>query len=221
MKHEALLNQAQADVLAVLYGPGVIRTQADLQRLIGERMRAARLLNGLDGKVLADIVGHKNGAQVSLWESGDRMPPAMMLMLIAATCKVPLDYLLGLSDEPERNVSAAARTQIARLVQAKVEAAVSAVVDTVYTEMTNGLPVRDGWQRTLSAILGVLSALTRAIEIDPEGFEDLRGGTRLVAAASALYEAVTQLDHRAGVTEAVRADLKDAARGICKNSQKA
>lgn len=220
MSHEDRLTPSQTEILSVLYGPGVVVTQADLQRLIGVRIRAAMELNGFDGKVVAALAGHKNGTQLSLWMSGERMPPAMQLILLAEICKVPLDYLLGVSSEPERNTSLAARTQIARMVQEKVESAVSAVVDEVHAQMTHGLPVRDAWQRTLSGVQGVVSALAYIVEKDSGAFDELRGGSRLLAAAQALTDAVIRLDHRAGVSEQTRSDFRNLADALCKNMQK-
>jgi transcriptional regulator with XRE-family HTH domain len=220
MSHEDLLTPSQLALLAGLYGPGSVQTQADLQKIIGLRIRAAMDLNGFDGKVVAVQAGHKKGTQLSLWQSGERMPPAMQLILLAEICRVPLGYLLGIEDEPERNVSMAARTQIARMVQERVEAAVASVVDEVHAEMTNGLPVRDAWQRTLSGIQGLLAALAYTVDKDPDGFDELRGGSRIQAAAVALMRAVSLLDHRAGVSETVRAELRNLSDTICKNKQK-
>jgi transcriptional regulator with XRE-family HTH domain len=220
MSHEDLLTDSQLSILAVLYGPGVIQTQADLQRLIGTRIRAAMALNGLDGKVVAAQAGHRNGTQLSLWQSGERMPPAMQLILVAEICKVPLDFLLGISDEPERNTSLAARTQIARMMQERLESAVSAMVSEVHAEVTHGLPVRDAWQRTMAGVHEVIAALAHVIEKDGDAFDDLPGGSRLLAAAQNLTSAVLRLDHRAGVTERDRAAFGRLSDALVRNRQK-
>lgn len=77
------------------------------QEKIGERIKARRMQLGLRQAQLAEMIGFtgKNpGSRVSRWETGDHEPEAM-LPKIAAALDCSVDYLLGLTDDPEAHKS--------------------------------------------------------------------------------------------------------------------
>lgn len=67
----------------------------------GERLRAARIENGLTQAQLGRLLGVSDGA-VRMWELGHREPDIDMLGRIAAIVGVTVDYLVS-GTEPPRN----------------------------------------------------------------------------------------------------------------------
>lgn len=77
-----------------------VEGKVQLQKLLGKRLKAARKAARLSDLEVAKLIGHKELTQISLWESGDRLPPLLTLVKLASGYSVSLDYLVGLHDDP-------------------------------------------------------------------------------------------------------------------------
>lgn len=79
-------------------------TRLRIVKLIGSRLRAMRERMGFSQQDLADRAGvHLN--QVYKWENERAMPGADMLARLSRELNVSSDYLLGLVDEPQGEIS--------------------------------------------------------------------------------------------------------------------
>lgn len=74
--------------------------KVQLQKLLGKRLKASRKAARMPDMDVAKLLNHKELTQVSLWESGDRLPPLLTLVKLASAFSVSLDYLVGLHDDP-------------------------------------------------------------------------------------------------------------------------
>jgi transcriptional regulator with XRE-family HTH domain len=69
--------------------------------MIGERIREARIQAKHNQTSLAELI-NTSPKNISRWESGEYIPEAPTLGLIAQALNVNTDYLLGLTDNPTR-----------------------------------------------------------------------------------------------------------------------
>jgi len=67
-----------------------------------ERIKQLRLESGLTQTQLADEVGFSQSA-IAAWEAGERVPSADAIIALANYFEVTTDYLLGLSDDDNKN----------------------------------------------------------------------------------------------------------------------
>ena len=68
---------------------------------IPERLKSLRTANGYTQKQIADYLGIQS-VSVQRFEYGDRRPSLDILIKLAEFFNVSIDYLVGLSDNPER-----------------------------------------------------------------------------------------------------------------------
>jgi transcriptional regulator with XRE-family HTH domain len=71
-----------------------------LRKLVGARLRSARILAGMDQIESAQAVGFKAATQLCEAETGKRMFQIEKLVLFARLYDVSLDYLFGVVDDP-------------------------------------------------------------------------------------------------------------------------
>lgn len=88
--------------------------------VIGERLKALRISNKMDQKVLGERVGVGKGA-ISAYETAIRYPSYEVLLRIAAVFHVSTDYLLGLDDTPKVSLEGLSEDNV-RLVMDLIEA---------------------------------------------------------------------------------------------------
>jgi transcriptional regulator with XRE-family HTH domain len=66
-----------------------------------ERLKEARMRRGMNQRELADLCGFSD-VQLSRYETGRMQPALENLELIARHLQVSIDYLLNLSDDPQK-----------------------------------------------------------------------------------------------------------------------
>ena len=74
-----------------------------MRELIGERIKKARIKNGLKQSELADMIGVKSSAIISNWEKNINKPDADKMIAICEVLNISLAYLLdyyGGSESP-------------------------------------------------------------------------------------------------------------------------
>lgn len=175
-----------------------------LRRIVGPRLVRARALSGYSQTEAATALGYSTPAQVNLWEMGRRLPPIFELIKAAEIYSVSLDYLIGVSHEPDRDPTEGARHAILRGVRGMLERVAAITVGEI-----------DRHQRLIGPhagnVRGLLSAgdaLTEAVGDfvrRNSTFEDQVGGATLLRRTHQLEAAL------AGARAAIRAhDSLDA-----------
>lgn len=155
------------------------KTEAALRMTIAQRMKEAREFNGLTQVAAAKQMGYENSTQLSLHESGSRMPPLVVVLHASAVYGVPVDFLLGLTDEPERDPRMAARIAAIAATRTIVDRAVTAITDQVAANLaTDGLAhqVIDEVDAALRELEDAFAVVRRRAS---EEFDELIGGGRL------------------------------------------
>jgi transcriptional regulator with XRE-family HTH domain len=178
----------------------------DTQRLrvvIGTRFRAAREALGVSQADLADAIGHENGTQLCLWESGQRMPNISTLVQAADLLGVSMDYLVGRTEEPELEHRAVRRNAMASTVKASTEVFATTLADV----LLNGGADVEGVMRGVSLLTKVealATAVHRMQAANEDVFNDLKGGAWVLRSASEVAEAAAQVDEVMTATAAER-----------------
>lgn len=155
-----------------------------LARTIGVRLRAARLAAKMPAISVAERLGYQGQTQVSLAESGDRIPPLPILMAYADLYAVPLDFLCGRMDDP---IADSAETNqgvivnvLAEAMQEQFSRLVNSVAEQASVTIAGYNQDRRDLQVTCSAAMRARSALKRVRELSPEFDDDWRGTATLV-----------------------------------------
>lgn len=188
-----------------------VRTQVEYQKLIGRRLIRARLACKLEGQELAARIGHKNGTQISLWESGARTPPLSALMLLAAHTGVSVEYLCGCAPAEDQDRTEASRRDAIRQARATIEVAVGAVAAACTNVPRAAAEAEAAWKKLGGLLADMLGAVAYAREKNPVLFDEaLLGGSRLLATAERLALAVAEMGTKSGLHERLRADIAAA-----------
>lgn len=155
-----------------------------LARTIGVRLRAARLAAKMPATSVAERLGYQGQTQVSLAESGGRIPPLPILMAYADLYVVPLDFLCGRMDDP---IADSAETNqgvivnvLAEAMQEQFSRLVNSVAEQASVTIAGYNQDRRDLQMACSAVMRVRTALKRVRELSPEFDDDWRGTATLV-----------------------------------------
>lgn len=164
------------------------RDRALTFNVIGPRLVAARALNGIPQQEAAQLAGMGNGTQWSLWEAGRRAPPLYALLAAAKTLGVSMDFLFGLSDDPERDARAARRNSCIRAVRHMLTKTAENIADCIETSDTLAGPDASKFRELLHAASGLLAAVGRYHQLNVQQFEESPGGATVLAAAGHMEE---------------------------------
>ncbi len=166
-------------------------TTALVRATVAARFKQARELNGWDQREAAARMGYENGTQLSLIEAGKRNTPLAVFCVASAVYGVSVDFLLGLSDEPERDPALVERQAVLRHVEGMLREHAAQVLEMISAHMNAATKPISLARR----LLGVSSAATEAFDrfatLNGEAWEDMPGGAMLLKAMVEL-ETVTQ-----------------------------
>jgi transcriptional regulator with XRE-family HTH domain len=109
---------------------------------ICRRLILARKLNQLDQRDAAKVLGYSNSSQLSKIEAGQASVSRDFIVRAAMAYGVSTDYLLGLSNEPERDPRTAEQVAVLRSVQGAVEQNVAAMVTVLLKNAGEVAPLR-------------------------------------------------------------------------------
>lgn len=104
--------RAQTGVLAI--------TPETIGQITAARFIAARIMSGLDQRSAADKLGYKNSSPLCKIEAGDAGVPTYMIARAAQVYGVSMDYLIGLSDYPERDMATVEAVALMRSVRGQI-----------------------------------------------------------------------------------------------------
>lgn len=173
----------------------VIKSMAGtaLKLVIGQRITAARELNGLAQGELAQAMGFANSTQLSLWEQGRRLPPLHLISSLSTNLSVSCDWLLGLCNEPERISAVAGRNALVRRMADLLKRNSQAVADVLLTAGQFDPSPELRATRVCSLVADLCDAVARFRQVNPELFDDARAGALLLRTAKDAREAIDKV----------------------------
>ncbi len=159
-----------------------------------ERLIVARNLNSLDQKEAAAKLGYKNSSQLSKVESGACPLPKSLLRKASLAYGVSTDYLLGLSNEPERDPRDARVMSVMRAVQEAVRKNAERVAAEMLALANDQLPLESHLRRMLAASRRVADSFDRCVRGDEHFQTEVRGGAALTCATDDLMETTIEIE---------------------------
>lgn len=162
--------------------------------IIRERMVSARIMNGMTAVEAAERLGYKNSTQISQIESGERKVPNdwQFLFNMSKLYAVSIDYLIGVSPNPERDAIASEHFSIMRSFE-ELQRKQAATMTTAFVRhaMMGGPAIRE-LASLCAGIEAIHAAVTTMRERCPE-FDDLRGGATVLSSLDKLVSAVNPI----------------------------
>jgi transcriptional regulator with XRE-family HTH domain len=158
------------------------RDRALTFNIIGPRLIAARELNGIPQQEAARNAGMGNSTQLSLWEQGRRAPPLYALLTAAKTLNVSMDFIFGLSDDPERDARAARRNACIRAVHQMLTTTAETIASGLEASDALAGPDASNFRELMDAASALTSAVEQLHRLNVEVFEGLPGGATVLAA---------------------------------------
>lgn len=153
---------------------------AKLRRVVGERFIAARQINGYQQQEAAEKIGYRNGTQLSLVESGDRLPPLPIFIRAVEVFGVSLDYLMGLSDEPERDPRLAEKQSAMRHVSGMVSGLSEILVTQMQHYLTKGAPSVLATKSLIKTGQELVNSVTTLQARNADSFDEMMGGATVL-----------------------------------------
>jgi len=164
-----------------------------LKKTIAERLIAARKINGWTQTEAAEQLGEGNSTQLSLWEAADRMIPLAKLVRVADVYSVSVDYLVGLSEEPERDARVAERASVMRQLGSMMNNMSLMLATQLQRYLEGGAPAVLATRTLLSKSEEFANAVARLRELNPQAFdEELRGAPTVLRLHDEMIERVTE-----------------------------
>lgn len=190
------------------------RAQEVLRAVMAKRFREARNMNGLGQHEAALRIGWSNPTQLSLIEDGRATRPCPLWALANASdvYGVSVDYLMGRSDEPERDPRLAERQALVRNTHHAMMTYAQMMVNQIHAYTTKGAPAVVTARRLLAESESMAEAVDRFHQLNREAFLDLKAGStllrRLEGLQAAVMEVKSMLDRYDRMTEST---LREAA----------
>lgn len=150
-------------------------TKAEVKKIVAARLLSARELNGLSQTEAARKLGYATPAQLSLWEQCRRMPPMQMLVRASSVYRVSLDFLMGVSPEPDRDPMSATRRYVLDSSREMMNEMACTLADAVIDQTQAGGPTVEVAYLMLSEGERFVAAFRRFVEINGNKFENMRG----------------------------------------------
>lgn len=172
--------------------PGARRMAAALRRVVADRFLQSRELNGMSQTEAAERMGYAKSAQLSQWEHGKRLPPIDRMIIAALVYGVSLDYLFGLSDDPERDQHFAARKAMARNMEAHLRQHADRIAESLMAmTKTGGMSLLTIKALTARANDAAMS-MRRFAQINAKKFDNMQGGASVLHACVSLEALVRE-----------------------------
>lgn len=156
---------------------------------ICRRLILARKLNHLDQREAAKILGYSNSSQLSKIESGQASVSREFIVRAAIAYGVSADYLLGLSNEPERDPRTAEQVAVLRSVQGAVEQNVAAMVTVLLKNAGEVAPLRSHLESLTQRVSQLQEAYDKVCRKNEAFQNDVLAGSILESAVDAAGDA--------------------------------
>lgn len=161
------------------------------KELMRERLISARIMNGMTAVDAAERLGYRNSTQISQIESGERKVPNdwQFLLRMSQVYSVSIDYLLGISPNPERDAIASENFAIMRGFE-QLQQMQAATMTTAFIKYAAlGRPS----SLDLESLCGAIETVKRAVQTMRDrspAFDDMRGGASVLASVERLDESI-------------------------------
>ena len=167
---------------------------AETEKLMRERLIVARNLNSLDQKEAAAKLGYKNSSQLSKVESGDAPLPKSLLRKASLAYGVSSDWLLGLSNEPERDPQIAGQMAVMRAVHAGVVEHTQNVAAVMLRLASDQLPLESQLRTLLDSARRATQSFEKVCRLNSTFNDDIRGGATLQHDIDEMIEVMVGID---------------------------
>jgi transcriptional regulator with XRE-family HTH domain len=178
-----------------------------LRPIVGERLCRARHLSGLSQTEAAHALGYKTPAQLSMWEQCRRSAPVSELIKCARIYGVSTDFLLGESEEVDRDVTMNLRHACLRGVRTMLTNVAAITVDEVARHARLVGPHAGNVRSLLTAGDGLLAAYAAFVRHNEKAFANQRGGATLQRLADEFESALMDARNRIRLHDSLDADL--------------
>lgn len=187
----------------------------ELRRVIGNRLKASRIAAGMKMEHVAEAINYKNSTQLSLVESGERIPPHLTLCKLADLYCVPLDFIYGRNDDPIADPCETNQGVIVRVITGSIKACFDrfckAVSEHSAVAIAGQRQDRKDLVRICTATADAIAALNRVKLLNPEFEEDWRGSANLESALNRISD-ISQnvhgrIEHERRLTETIEKKL--------------
>ena len=164
------------------------------KKAYGARMREAREVAHMTLTEAATALGYSQPVQLSLMESGARMPTLRIVVACATLYGTTTDFLAGLTDDGDRDPAVALQRHVASRVTSEVQHLIAVMVRTSVHTVRDLLPGTADGQRMACLALEAKSALDTFKRRNLR-FDDMPAGSNLAikiegaAAAATNYAA--------------------------------
>lgn len=172
-----------------------IRQLAQVNRLVGERVREARRLAGLSQVAMAERLGFTAGDLAAL-EKGQGSFDSWHLRRIATACKVTTDFLLGHSEESEvGELCDVVRELLIQTADHLGEVRAKDVLESARIQYALSA-VKSLSDLQISVIQELEDAIQRVVALNPRDWGKIRGGLRLATAVEENAVKARQIHYR-------------------------
>lgn len=162
-------------------------------RIIGQRLREARIANGLRAVDVCAAFPELSKSHYSEWENGQKQITVKWLYKLAQHFGVSIDYIVGETDDSNELRTAA---EIRRSIVDVSEQYLNQII-AVTGVMTNQQSlVIFSQEQALSAAEELCLAIHRMIELNPddEGWLSIRGGARVESAVNRFEKSLKSIE---------------------------
>lgn len=196
--------------------------QATVIKIIGQRMREARELCNMSQVMAARRLGYSNPSKLSKIESASdtNSVPLWVIARAAALYEVSVDFLFGLSSDWEASARATQERRVSAWLLGEFtrqQEVGMAVIRSLNDQVERLAALLPGLH---AGALEVNRRLARCRELNPAGYQDLRGGSSLEGAVDELLDRAHQANEAyqrfAGhlrLMERSQGDLREVAHG--------
>lgn len=182
---------------------------ARMRRTIAARLVRARTLSGLTQGRVARLLSYRTPAQLNQWEQSRRLAPISELVRVAEVLGVSVDFLVGSSDEPERDPAAGLRNAVLKGVRKQLERVAEITVDEV-SRHARLVGTDSGSAGQFIEAGGELLDAVRGLErLNPGRMDDMRGGATLARRLHEFENALLGAKRRQRLALALDADLRE------------
>jgi transcriptional regulator with XRE-family HTH domain len=144
-------------------------------KMVGERLKQARLYAGMQQIEAAQQIGYKAATQLNEAEAGKRMLDNNKLIPLARLYGTTMDYLLGLTDDPDSDPVASAQRRLTDFVTGRFVMLARAMAER-NIDAVRKMSVDTGETLRLSElVLEIDAAMTRVRQAYPALDQDVRG----------------------------------------------
>lgn len=155
-------------------------SNANVRKRLAVGFRRAREWNGWDQREAAHRMGYANSTQLSLIEAGKRNTPLTVICVASTVYGVSADYLLGYSDDADRNSKIAERQAMLRHVESLLGEHAIQIADKVTTYVSAATEPMALTHRMLAVSTGAIESFRKFQVLNDQTWQDLRGGAMLL-----------------------------------------